>query len=178
MDWSNLSIKYARAFFNNYGAQLQQADFWQIKQASSEIVKNKSVLELFSLYQQAEQQKIIKIILNHFKLPDCFSRLLVLLQKHKRLLLLPNILDEVAELFLYKNKLLFFQITSCPELSASQQDQAVAYLERATGMKILYELSEKQALIAGLKMQSKQFLYEDSISCRLQKIHRKLVRQN
>ena len=176
-EW-RLSTKYAKAFFNCYGAHLQQADFWKTKQAAVAIIKNKSALELFNLYSGAEQQKMIKIILNHFELPVVFSKLLLLLQRHKKILLLPHVLSEVAELFLHKNNQLFFQISSYPALSSLQQDQAVAYLQRATGMKILYESCEDQALISGLKMQSNQLLYEDTINCRLQKIHRKLVRQN
>lgn len=176
-DW-NLSIKYAKAFFNVYGAQLQEVDFWKIRQAATVLVKNKSALDVFSLYRQSEQQKVIEVILNHFKLPGDFGKLLWLLQNHKRVLLLPDVLNEISELFLHKNKQLFFQISSYPLLSEAQQERVVAYLQRTTGMKILYKICEDQTLISGIKMQSKQFLYEDTISCRLQRIHRKLVRQN
>jgi ATP synthase F1 delta subunit len=176
-DW-NLSIKYAKAFFNIHGAQLQEADFWKIRQAAAALVKNKSALNVFSLYNQFEQQKVIAIILNHFKLSLHFGKLLLLLQNHKRILLLPDVLNEVSELFLHQNKQLFFQISSYPLLSGAQQEHIVVYLQRTTGMKILYNVRQDQALISGVKMQSKYLLYEDTISNRLQKIHRKLVRQN
>lgn len=176
-DW-NLSIKYAKAFFNMYGAGLQEADFWKIRQAASALVRKKSTLNVFNLYKGVEQQKMIQVILSYFKLPSDFYKLLLLLQKHKRILLLPDILNEVAELFLDKNKQLFFRISSYPALSPVQAEQAAAYLKKETGMKIVFELQQDQSLIAGLKMQGKQLLYEDTINCRLQKINRKLVRQN
>lgn len=178
MDNLDLSVKYAKAFFNNYGSQIQEEVFWKVKKVAAKLVKNKAALNAFSLYRATEQQVMINIILRHFELETYFGNLLILLQKHKRLLLFPSILNEIAENFLNRNNLIFFKITSYPKLVTSQQGQAVAYLQKSTGQNILYQLSEDPGLIAGIKMQSKQLLYEDSISCRLQKIHRKLVRQN
>lgn len=177
MNEVNLSIKYAKAFFNVYGLSLQEIDFWKIKHAAAVLVKNKAILNVFILYKQAEQQKIREIILNHFNLSSSFASLLFLLQRHQRVLLLPNILNELVELFLHNNRKLFFQISSYPLLSTFQQNQVVAYLQRATGMEILYKIREDQALISGIKMQSSQLLYEDSINYRLRKIQRKLIRQ-
>lgn len=175
---ANLSIKYAKAFFNLYGAQLELADFWLIKKAATILAKNRAVLDLFNLHSEVEQLNLNRVFLKYFKLPESFSKLLTMLQKHKRTFLLPDILSEISELCLSYNRQLFFKLTAYPALSEVEIGQVIDYLEKNTNKQILYEYYQDQNLIAGFKMQSRQFLYEDTIKCRLQKIHRKLVRQN
>ncbi len=173
-----LSLKYAQAFFNLYGAKLTQADFWQIKQAISFLAKNSAILSYFNTHRYAEQMQINKIFINYFKLPSDLERLLFLLQKHKRIILLSQILQLISEQYLLRNKQVYFDITSYPELLPEQIEQVLSYLKKATGCEILYQTFENKNLIAGLKMQSMQLLYDNTIQGRLQKIHRKLIRQN
>ena len=174
----NLSVKYARAFFNLYGAQLTDIDFWQIKKAAQFLTKSRLAPTYFNLHTQVERLQLNKVFLEYFKLPADFNRLLVLLQKHKRIGLLPDVLHGVAYVFLRERAKLFFELQSYPALSNIQQEQVVSYLERTTGMGILYEYRENQDLLAGIRMQSEQLLYDDTIKFRLQKIRRKLIRQN
>ena len=173
-----ISTKYAQAFFNLYGPELCEQDFWLIKKVIVFLSKNKTVLIYFNTPDLSERQKIKQIFLTHFRLHSSFGSLLILLQKHHRIELLANILQAILEIFLIKNKQLFFKLNSYPVLLPDQTKKVINYLKQATGYDILYEQLENLNLIAGLKLQSTQFLYNDSIQHRLQKIHRKLIRQN
>jgi len=173
-----IATKYAQAFFNLYGQQLHEQDFWIIKNVIMFLAKNKTVLIYFNTSNLSERQKIKQIFLTYFRLHSNFGSLLILLQKHQRLELLSDILQEILEIFLIKSKQIFFKLSSYPVLLPDQTKKIINYLKQATGHDILYEILENPNLIAGLKVQSTQLLYSDSIEHRLQKIHRKFIRQN
>lgn len=173
-----LALKYAQAFFNLHGSGLQEQDFWLIKQTARVLITQSSILSYFNALRPSERERFNHIFLNFFGLKNHFQSLLSLLQKHQRIELLPAILQAINELILAKNKQMFFNISTYPALLPAQTDQVLIYLKRVTGCDILYEASENTDLIAGLKLQSAQFLYNDTIQNRLQKIHRKLIRQN
>jgi F0F1-type ATP synthase delta subunit len=173
-----VSNKYAKAFFNLYGTTLDDKDFWLIKNVLLFLSKSKKVLIYFNWSTTVDRQNLIDIFLQRFKLKSDFSKLLFMLQKKKRVFLLPEVLHCILDLYLVKNNKLFFELQSYPLLSSSQAAQAVEFLKNTTGKDILYISCENKNLIAGLKMQSGRLLYEDTIKCRLQKVCKKLVRQN
>jgi len=176
--FGRISIKYAQAFFNLHGHHLCEQDFWLIKKLIFFLSKNKTVLAYFNTSGISEHQKIKQTFLAYFELHSSFESLLVLLQKHHRIELLSLVLQNILELFLIQNNQIFFKITSYPALLETQTNKIVNYLKKMTGHDILYEQMQDPILISGLKMQSTQFLYNDSIQCRLQKINRKFIRQN
>lgn len=178
MEMWSLPIKYATAFFNVYGDNLVDSDFWLIKKAALYLANNRGTLDHLNLYKKSEQLRLIPIILKHFELPIDFNNLLMLLQRHKRIVMLPDILSEIATIFLFKSNKIFFRIESYPALLPAQIQSAVEYLQQQTNCEILYECVENKELITGLRMQSKQLLYENTIKDKLQKIHRKLIRQH
>lgn len=173
-----LTAKYAQALFNLDGKQMVEDDFWAIKKTVQCLRQNMTILTYFNAPHASENSQLIKLFLAYFKLPAKFSALILLLQKQQRVFLLKNILEEFLALYLINQQQIFFKITSYPALDDSQTNQALGYLAQATGAKILYEQHVDPTLIAGLKMQSVTFLYNDTIQNRLQKIHRKLIRQN
>lgn len=173
-----ISIKYAQAFFNLHGPMLGVTDFWLIRKVLIFLAKNKAVLIYFNTSDHQESQKFKQIFLVYFQLHRSFESLLMLLQKHQRIELLEPVLQNIAELILIKNQQIFFKLSSYPALLPAQTSQVISYLKQATGHDILYEQIENQNLISGLKMQSAQLLYNDTIQDRLQKINKKFIRQN
>ncbi len=173
-----ITAKYAQAFFNLYGPGLCEQDFWKVKQVVAFLSKNKTVLTYFNTSNLSERKKFKQLFIAYFKLPSCFEWLLMLLQKHQRIELLSQVLQNILDLFLVSNKQLFFKLISYPALLPLQTKKIIAYLKQSTDRDILYEQLECPNLIAGLKMQSAQFLYDDTIQGRLQKINRKFIRQN
>lgn len=172
----DLSNKYAQAFFKLYGAQIVEQDFWLLKKTILFLTKNNHVLTFFGAHNWAELQDLNLIFLRYFNLPDIYNELLKLLQKHKRMVLLPEILSVLTNLYLHKNHKLFFKIESYPVLALAQILPITNYLAKQTGAHILYEYSENKKLIAGISMQGDQLLYDDTVRYRLQKISRKLYR--
>lgn len=178
MKSGRITLKYAQAFFNLYRHELVEQDFWAIKNTLNFLAQNKTILSFFHSAKLAERKYFCQFFLTYFQLNKRFENLILLLQKHQRIGLLSTILREIAELFLQHKNQVFFSLVSYPALSPSQTSQVVAYLQRSTGHEILYEQLQDARLIAGLKMQSTQHLYNDTIQDRLQKIHSKLIRQN
>lgn len=173
----NLANKYGRAFFNLYGAGFTDQSFWDIKDAAGFLNKNRMVLSYLECAKSGSEQKLITVFLQHFKLHKDFSRLLVLLRKQKRILLFPDILHCILSFYLEQGGKMYFDLQSYPKLSSVQEKPLVDFLSNATGHKILYRSVEKHRLIAGLRMQSDQLLWENSVRGRLRMIHRKLVRK-
>ena len=173
-----VSNKYAKAFFNLYGAALDDQDFWAIKDAMLFLSHSKGALIYFDWSASSDRQKLIDVFLKRFKLKSDFSKMLLVLQKQKKVFLFPCVLHCIIDLYLVSNNKLFFELQSYPLLSSGQVLDTVAFLKKTTSKDILYSSCEDKDLIAGLKMQSSQLLYEDTVKCRLQKVCKKLVRQN
>lgn len=171
-----LANKYGKAFFNLYGTELTDQNFWNIKDAIDFLNKNRTVLSYLECTKPGDEQKLITVFLQHFKLHKDFSRLLILLKKQKRILLLPDILHCILIFYLEQGGKMYFDLQSYPKLSSVQEKPLVDFLSNVTGQQILYRCAENHRLIAGLRMQSDQLLWEDSVRGRLKMIHKKLVR--
>lgn len=167
--------KYAQAFFQLYGTKLEERDFWSLRKAVMFLGKSPTALSYLALGKAYERREINQIFLTNFKLHANFLSLLELLQKQKRIFLLPEILTKVSEIFLARHGKQFFVFESYPSLRPEQAERAAVFLRKLTGVDLLYECYERPELIAGLRLRSTQFLYDDTISGKLQKCRRKLL---
>ncbi len=172
-----LALKYTRAFFNYAEDELVEEQFWAMRAALKFLIKRPAVLNYFYWPNSPEAKQLRDLFCQQFGLTVSFSNLILLLQKHERVHLLPSILKLLQEEYVRRKGQLFFEIQSFPELSKSQLQQVVSYLEKETNCAILYEYSQSQQLIAGIRASSVQFLYADNLQQHLQKIQYKLIRQ-
>ena len=171
----SLAHRYAQAVWRMSGESFVVADFWTIRSAILFLKRRSAILSYLSLGNFAERQRINQLFVKHLGLKDPILDLLLLLQTHKRVALLPDILASLCDLLLSKNQKQFFIFESYPQLKEAQAEYLAKELQHLTGVEILYESYEKPSLIAGLRLQSRSCLYDNSISVRLRRCYQKLL---
>lgn len=164
-----LAKKYAQAFFNVYGDQLSDKDFYNICSAGSFFARHKQVLFFLTwpIIETDIKVKAIKQALLVFHLSDPFDKLVDLLATHKRTFLIMLVLDKLCALYKKNNKIMTFSIASSHQLEADQLDILKRFLMGITGQTIMYEYKVDKKLIAGIRMESQTLLWEYSISMQL-----------
>lgn len=173
-----LARRYATAFLNLYGDSLEAADYSALKKGADFFKAHKQACFLMRL--SLLDQKIVKKVLvekrKEFGLSDCFDRLFMLIYKDKRTFLLPDLLQTILHEADERRGMEFFHITHVGEFSAQKKEDLVVWLEKKTGKTIECRYQEDAGLIAGLRLQSKHYLWETSIRERLKRIASTLKR--
>lgn len=101
---------------------------------------------------------------------NAFALLLDLLISDNRLVLIRGVIKAMCWLYQKHNALDICTITSSHQLRDDQLDQLQAFLERASGKKVLYTHKIDRSLIAGIRARGTTFIWEDSIAKRLRLI--------
>ena len=164
-----LARRYAQAFFNVYRQDMRDEHLPFIKKAVI-FLRGHSTWSTFFDFSTArvdQQKQMIKSLLKHFELPNKLEPLVVLLCVHKRMILLPEVLAQLAGLFLAYNGLVEFTITSMPQLADEQLQILIDFLQRRSEKKVRYTCIVDQRLIAGIRAQSSLLLWEYSIAKKL-----------
>ncbi len=178
MDGKSLRLanKYAQAFLNWQGDQFDESNFWSVLHARQFLVVHPSIANYLSWPTVGMRVKLIKIFLERFSLPVGCIKLLDVLYRHRRMHLLQHVLHCLIEQYLIKNRQAYFELESYPALTQDQTTKLIYSLESRLGLKILYREWVNPELIAGLRMSSTQWRWEDSISGKLRAIQKELIR--
>lgn len=171
--------KYATAFVNVFGAGITQADISNIQQCAQKLdsVPNLSFfLQLTSLSEELKKEALKKIIITQCGLPSYYSSLIDLLIAHKRSFLITPIMFKIHKLAMRKQGFALFNISSSSELSQDQKTTILHFLEQKTGLHILADYTTDTKLIAGVRMQSSTFLWEQSVRKYLAEVELSLIR--
>lgn len=177
---SLLALRYAKAFLNTeQGASLSQQDFNAICRGGDFFKKNKQVMFLLrlSMVDQGTKEKVLKAIIKEMGLSEKFLALLRLIIEHKRSFLFAEIFNQLCKEYKKRNGIHFFSVSSSIELSDKQKEAVHKNLERAVGGSIFCSYTVHSSLIAGIRVQSSNLLWEYSIRRKLWRIHNALLRR-
>lgn len=106
-----------------------------------------------------------------FALGACRIELLVrLLDGQGRLLLLPDIMRHVFELYKRQHQLLFCTIKTSHELSEDQKDVLVAFVGEISGEEVVFSVKIDRSLIAGIRVEGDEMVWESSVARQLRAI--------
>jgi len=168
-EYALLCRRYATAFLNVNGKQISLNDCEEFKNAAQLVRVHRSWLVFFDLPDLSDEKReqMITILIEKLHLPSIVQSLLVLLDHHRRIGLLPEVLDSLVKLFFERHDLIYFTIRSYPTLSAEQLNIIKNFLMAQTGKNILYVSQECPALIAGVRALSGTLLWEYSIEKKL-----------
>jgi len=170
--------RYAIAFLNVFMDMLKEDD----------LAKMSKLILFFKERRQACFLMRLSLLDNHVKcsalnkiskellLPDCFEKLFELLVDHKRTLLLEDVFDELCTEYKKRKKIISFDVITVDPLSEEQKDKIENFLNKATLKTVLCSYREDITLIAGMRLQSKQYLWETSIKDRLNRVRSTLKR--
>ena len=117
-----LARRYAQAFFNINQRDMHDEHLPFIKKTATFLHSHSTWLTFFDFpnVNFDQQKQMIKSLLKHFGLPEVLEPLGELLCVHKRMVLLPDVLEHLIGLFLAYNGLVEFTIESFPKLADEQ----------------------------------------------------------
>lgn len=180
MDIQSIRIakKYARAFLNVFADTISAKQFELICVFAQFLASHRRALFVLGLPHISQDKKleIVDWLVQQFKLPKELKKLLILLIKSGKAQLMHEVIEQVCEQYQLLNHIEPFEISSSHELKPAQLKEITAILERATKKTVPYSYRVDKNLIAGLRAQSKNSLWEYSIAKQLQILARTAYR--
>ncbi len=172
-----LAVRYAQAFLNVQEKYLSQAEC----QALHNVVHYYHDMPFLLFYLQmplfTEENKkaALTAVRNFYELPQVLEKLDSLLLEHARIFLLPLVYGE-----LIRQSQMRAGYTPCAVITATTLSEHEKYM----CMQLVVQISEKKplitwqvdpSLIAGIKIQTENWLWEDSLDARLRALANTLL---
>jgi F0F1-type ATP synthase delta subunit len=173
------SRHYARAFLRVFGTLPEKTLFKAIDTLSSYYEKNRLVFRLLQFSSARRDAKIeaMEKLCDKLQLPEPISNLVGSLIKRKAIELLPTVLCALRSEFKKSARIYDFTVTSSHALSAEQKEAIERQLTKAVDGTLVVTYREDSSLIAGIRLQSPTYYWEESIARRIQNIRQTLYTQ-
>lgn len=156
--------RYAQAFLNIF--PLNAGNLASIHHAIIFLDQHEEVLSLLKvpmLDTRLKVQALESYLIDRFELPESFRKLIELLAAQKRSYLIVEVLRCIEIEFQERQHIEFFTIASSIPLDESDLNNLKQFLAEQTQHTIVYEAHHDANLVAGIRMQSAQHLWEYSI---------------
>lgn len=177
MDAHVLNAKrYAQAYLNLF--KLAPHDLDNIKKAIDFLDHHREIFSLLKvplLDPQIKMNALKHYLLTQFSLPDSFEKLINVLVLQKRTYLIQMILIEIINLYEDQQGLESFSIASSFALNDTELEQIKKFLAIHTHHNIMCTPIVDTELIAGIRMQSNNHLWEYSIRKQLAAIKSRML---
>ena len=146
------------------------------KEAADFLKKRPHAFFLMELSLLPEQVKLnaIDMLCDRFSLPEGCKKLCLLLIKDQRISLLHDIFIFILLLREKDLKIMHFKLSSSVELSDSQKKQIEQFLDKQIDGSIDCVYRIDTSLIAGIRLQSRSLLWEQSVKKRLRVLQESL----
>lgn len=174
---AELAKRYAMAFLNLYIDKFDEKSLFELKQIIEFLENNSNIVSFFSLpnISLRDKAKEVDILFSKFNLPNQLNQLAILLVKHGRASLLVKVLNKIILIYQQRMGNILFEITSAVPLMNNDLMLVRKFLEEKTGKKVIESYKVDKNLIAGIRAQSDNLLWERSISRQFQNVNRLLV---
>jgi len=175
----SVARNYAIAFLNTFEDDMTPQDFLRIRAIRDFWLDNKKMFTFLNVpgFDLMKKKELLNALLKEFDAPAFLQELIVLLVRHGRASYIPDVLEQVCDLYKERNNILFFTITSTYELSEDELKTIEQFLAHKTGKKILFNWSIDTSLIAGIRCQSDTLVWEHSISKQLDDLRKQFFLQ-
>jgi len=160
-----LGYKYAKAYVTIFGASLTHADYQRLRAFGIFIKKYERSLVILSVpvIPDFEKRAALERLSALYELPPTINALWALLIEHKRVLLVPACVEELCLLFEQRENIQRFTVASSHELDEKSKACIKEYLERNTGKNVIQDDVLDNRLIAGIRLQSDDYIWEYSV---------------
>ena len=167
-----VSRKYACAFLNIFHQSLSRQDVPKIKKLLDSLSEKKGINLFFKLGLISSQVKIdaIKQELKKYKLGYPWGNLVTALVKHKRVFLFPMVLFYIERFYLDFVGLVEWRVSSSYLLDSEQKKTLEKFLAEKTKKEVECEYIVDSDLVAGIRMQSNNLLWEHSVRKKLRNL--------
>lgn len=161
----NIAKKYAQAFIAVFPKSFGFNDIKKVDVACDFLQAHKRTLFFLQLpqFNQNRRRSMVADLVDYFSLPYDFSAVILLLINHNRSFYIPDTLRWITQL--YKNSLncTEFSIQTTQEIDDHDIDSIKKFLSHITHKKIIGVPLINTKLIAGVRLQSNEYLWEYSI---------------
>jgi F-type H+-transporting ATPase subunit delta len=173
-----IARRYAFAFLNVFIDLLKEDDLKKILALFDYFKERRQACFLMrlSLLDSKVKCDALNKISEEFLLPSCFKKLFQLLVEHKRTLLLADVFDEICIEYKKRKKIISFDVITVDPVLEEQKNIVEKFLNTATQKTVVCSYKEDITLIAGIRLQSKQYLWETSVKGRLNRVRSTLKR--
>lgn len=161
----NIAKKYAQAFMVVFPKSFTLHDIKKIESARVFLQTHQRTLFFLQLPQfDAERKKsMVADLIDYFSLPHDFAAMILLLIEHNRASYIPRVLYWMIQLYLSRIDALAFSISSAHNLDSHHIASMEKFLETLLHKKIIGTPSVDPSLIAGVRLQSNDYLWEYSV---------------
>jgi F-type H+-transporting ATPase subunit delta len=120
------------------------------------------------------REAILGAVLSHAGTGPKASRFLTLLQHHKRMDLLPDIVEALPEAWSEKQGVVTYEVTAAVPMTPAQQDRLAKGLEAAEGKPVRLVLKADPGLVGGLALRKGHIVYDASVEGELTALKERL----
>lgn len=172
-----LARKYAQAYYQTLGHSFTYEDYEHVRIFERFISSRERSLVLLSVpaLTDHEKREALERLSDLYALPVSLHALWALLVAHKRIFLIPHCLKELAMLFEQAHGIERFVIMSSHELDEEGLALIKAYLGDATKKTIKETVVIDKRLVAGIRLQSNNHIWEYSVRKQLRALQTLLV---
>lgn len=167
-----IAKKYALAFLGSCQQDLSQTLLEHIEQFGNFLGKHKVVTTHLSIpiLSETTTNTVIKELVDHFSLNAIFEKMLFLLVEHKRITLLPLIINHILNEYNKRHSIGIFTVSSSHPLQEQQKERIIKFITNTVPYKkIRTTFTINPNLISGIRIQSDTLLWEKSINRFLQR---------
>lgn len=162
VDIEGLARKYASALLNHYNWHTKESAWIERLRALAHFLREQR--RHFVYAPRSLYFKVFQVF--GFSEPDMKS-LVILLEQQHRLLLLPDVLLSVIDLYKQEHGIEYCHISSAVPLTQAQEQKIKELLEQLSHKKLVCFYETDASLIAGIRARAETFVWEDSIEQRL-----------
>ncbi|MCK4650798.1 F0F1 ATP synthase subunit delta [Candidatus Babeliales bacterium] len=174
-----IAKKYAIAFLNLYFDRISDKDIETICSLVQFLKLNKKLCIFLCIPSLSEsvKKKVLIRVAEKFDLFEPLKKMMFVLLIHKRIEILEKVLEQVIIYYRERKCIKLFKITTSHLLSKSQKNDVVIFVEDMVKGKIVTKFFVNSKLICGFRIQSKNFLWERSISKQLGDVKKSIFKQ-
>lgn len=169
----SLARKYAQACVNIFNQQMSYDDCIALNTLAAFLSTHSHIFFFFYMpfIEDSVKLQAYDILQELYNVPSWLKSLFTLLLNDKRLFLFIYVLREICVLYAKKANIDIFTITSAHALIDQQQKECSLFLSHITRKKIITHFALDKSLVAGIRMQSNEMLWEHSIKKQLRAMH-------
>lgn len=173
-----LATRYAQAYLNVFGKSIIHEQIIALENASISLERNKRLLFFWRLSAIDPLVKALSVerIDQKYHLGDSIKKLCYLLLEHNRLGLLPAVLEHIVRIYRKKEGVEYCSIITAQPILQDVVKQLARYVEKKVKKKIIPLQVVDPTLIAGIRLQGQEFLWEHSVRKSLRSLSLALVR--
>ncbi|HSC25271.1 MAG TPA: F0F1 ATP synthase subunit delta [Candidatus Babeliales bacterium] len=169
----DIAKKYATAFIKVFFTSITFADINRIEKAQKFLQTHKRTLFFLQLpqFDHKIREAMVADLVNYFSLPMQLSTIILLLIDHNRSYYIPEVLSFIIILYREQTGSIQFVCTSSQVLNEEQIESIKKFLERYIHKNITCVQSINPSLIAGIRLQSNNYLWEHSVYKHIQALY-------